>query len=203
MLRCMLRLLFLALVLVGCGGETRKLFHPEPSPTFTDDERKAVQAEIALLAKGKDPADIEASAIYSETVQKLTSRGSKHETQLIEALAGNPDWAVRMGVLEVLQSIGSKNCIEAVINATKDAAPLVALHANKLLEAMTGHRVIPVAGAPTSPEGLPPVPQRSADDLALDREEKLWTVWHQEYAKQLHATWQAWWKANRATVKVQ
>lgn len=202
----MLRLLCLPILILAftaCSDSSRALFNPEPAPEFKDDERKAVLAEIASLANGKDPADIEASAIYSEAVQKLTGRGSKIEPQLIEALAGDQDWAVRMGVVEALESVGTKACIDTLIIATKDPAPLVALRADKLLAAMTGHRVIPVAGAPTSAEGLPPVPKRSPDDLALDTDEKLWAAWHQEYAKLLHTTWLGWWKTNRGTVKIQ
>jgi hypothetical protein len=200
--RALLLAPLLLLVLAGCDPASRALFNPEPSPAFRDDERKAVDAEIRHLAKGKDPADIDASATYSETVQKLTGRGSKIEPALIEALAGNQDWAVRMGVIEVLESVGTKACIDAVIAATADPAPLVALHANTLLEAMTGHRVIPAAGSPPSAEGLPPVPKRDPGDLALDAEEKLWAAWQQQNGKLLNATWAAWWKANRATAKV-
>jgi len=203
MLRCLCFMTFMTVMLVSCGEDSRPLFNPDSSPTFKDDERKVVQAEIAMLAKGKDTSDIEASAIYSETVQKLTGRGSKIEPMLIEALAGDQDWAVRMGAAEVLQSVGTKNCIDVLIVATKDPAPLVALNADKLLSAMTDHRVIPKAGTAVSPEGLPPVPLRAADNLALDAEEKLWAVWHQEYSQVLHATWLAWWKANRGTVKIQ
>jgi len=203
MLRIVCGVTLVTVVLIGCGEETRPLFNPDPAPVFKDDDRKAVLAEIALLSKGKDTSDIEASAIYSETVQKLTGRGSKIEPLLIEALAGDQDWAVRMGAVEVLQSVGTKSCIDALIVATKDPAPLVALNADKLLSGMTDHRVIPKAGAAPSPEGLPPVPQREADNLALDAEEKLWAVWHQENSKLLYSTWLAWWKANRGTAKLQ
>ena len=203
MLRLLSFMTCMTVILIGCGEDSRPLFNPDPSPTFKDDERKVVQAEIALLANGKDPSDIEASATYSETVQKLTARGSKIEPMLIEALAGDQDWAVRMGTVEVLQSVGTKSCIDVLIVATKDPAPLVALNADKLLSAMTDHRVIPKAGAAVSPEGLPSVPLREADNLALDADEKIWAIWHQQNSKLLYSTWLEWWKANRGTVKIQ
>lgn len=190
------------LFVAGCDERTQELFNTETSKGFNDDERKAVRAEIDLLANGKDHSDIEASAIYSETVQKLTGRGSKIEPELIEALAGHQDWSVRMGVIEVLESVGTRACIEGVIAATKDPAPLVALRANKLIEAMTDHRVIPAAGQPAAANGLPPVPQRDPADLALDAEERIWATWHQQNGRLLHATWVEWWKANRGTVKI-
>ena len=198
-----LYLTFLACLFVtGCDERTKELFNTETSKGFSDDERKAVRGEIDQLANGKDHNDIEASALYSETVQKLTGRGSKIEPELIEALAGHQDWSVRMGVIEVLESIGTRACIDGVIAATKDPAPLVALRANKLVEAMTGHRVIPAAGQPVSPEGLSPVPQRDPAELALDAEERIWATWHQQNSRLLHATWLEWWKANRGTVKI-
>jgi hypothetical protein len=190
------------MLLAACGEKSSALFRAEPKGRFSDDERKEVRAEIATLAQGKDHSDIEASAAYSQGVEKLTSRGSKVEPELIEALAGNQDWAIRLGVIEVLESVGTKACIEALIEAIRDPAPLVALRANTLLETMTDHHVIPAAGSPPSPEGLPPVPRRKPEELALDAEEKLWSAWHREYGKLLHATWLDWWKANRGTVKV-
>jgi len=107
-----------------------------------------------------------------------------------------------MGVLEVLASVGTRACIEPVIAATKDSAALVALHANKLLEAMTDHRIIPV-GESGSAAPVPSVPARDPKVLDLDAEERIWASWHREHGHKLHEAWQAWWKANRgkATIK--
>jgi hypothetical protein len=187
---------------LGCDNPSNRVFEAEPRGTFSDEDRKAIQAEIDQLAKGKDPARIDDSAQYSEALTKLTARGSKVESQLIENLGSHPDWAVRMGIIEVLGSIGTRACVDSVIKATGDPAALVALNANKLLEALTDHKLIPGPGQPTSPEGLAPVPQRASTDLALDAEEKLWSMWHQANGRLLHDTWLAWWKANRGTVVI-
>ena len=182
---------------VGCGSKSSRLYDSPTKANFKDDDRKIIKAEIAQLAKGKDGNDIEGTATYSEAVNKLTGRGSKIEPQLIEALVGDNDWAVRMGVLEVLASVGTRACIEPVIGATKDSAALVALHANKLLEAMTDHRIIPAAGDPGSAAPVPAVPARDPKVLDLDAEERIWAEWHREHGTKLHDAWQAWWKTNR------
>ena len=186
-----------AMALGGCSSKSSRLYDSPTKATFKADERKAISAEIAKLAKGKDANDIEGTATYSEAVTQLTSRGSKIEPQLIEALVGDNDWAVRMGVLEVLASVGTRACIEPVIGATKDSAALVALHANKLLEAMTDHRIIPVTGEPGSAAPVPPVPARDPSVLDLDAEERIWAAWHRDHGQQLHDAWRDWWTANR------
>ena len=191
-----------ALAGAGCGGQSSRLYDSPTKSTFKVDERKAIADEIALLAKGKDGQDIDGTATYSEAVNTLTGRGSKIEPQLIEALVGDNDWAVRMGVLEVLASVGTRTCVEPVISATKDSAALVALHANKLLEAMTGHRIIPAAGEPGSAAPVPPVPARDPKVLDLDAEERIWAEWHREHGGKLHEAWQAWWKTNRGTAVI-
>lgn len=187
----------LNVALGGCSNSSSRLYDSPTKSSFKADERKAISAEIAKLAEGKDINDIEGTATYSEAINQLTSRGSKIEPQLIEALVGDNDWAVRMGVLEVLASVGTRACIEPVIGATKDPAALVALHANKLLEAMTSHRIIPAAGQPDSAAAVPPVPPRDPQVLDLDAEERIWAAWHREHGQKLHEAWQAWWKANR------
>jgi len=187
----------------GCASNPSSRLYDSPTKaTFKDDERKAVRAEIAKLAKGKDTNDIEATATYSEAVNQLTGRGSKIESELIEALVGDNDWAVRMGVLEVLASVGTRASIEPVIGATKDSAALVALHANKLLEAMTEHRIIPLAGEPGSAAPVPSVPARDPKVLDLDAEERIWATWHQQHGAKLHESWLAWWKTNRGKVAI-
>jgi hypothetical protein len=207
MLRTSFLLFAFVLVFVGvsggCSNPSERAYDNGSKIAFSDTELKEVQAEIAKLARGKSTEDIEGTAIYSEAVTDLTRRGSRIESTLIETLAGNPDWAIRMGVIEVLGSLGTRRCVDTVIAATGDVAPLVSLHANKLLEVMTNHRVIPEPGQETSAEGLPPVPQRSPDQIALNTEERLWAGWHQDNSKLLQATWKTWWKANRGTVDIQ
>lgn len=195
-------LVIAVLVAAGCSNRSSELFEDDGPRKFTADERKEVQREIEQLAKGKDVDDAAGSAAYTEAVDKLTARGSKTEPQLVEALAGHKDWAVRMGVVEVLESVGTRVCVDALVGATKDPHPLVVLRANKLLEKMLGHRIIPAAGEAVV-DGMPPVPARDPADLELDAEERIWAAWHREHAVRLHDRWLAWWKANRGTVKIQ
>jgi hypothetical protein len=196
----MARMLVLAmtLVLAGCGGDNGRdsVFDPHQPAQFKDDERKEIAGEIDDLASGKDPDDIEGSARYADAMAKLTSRGARIEPQLIEALGSHRDWAVRMGVVEILQSVGTRQCVEAVIKAIDDTHPLVALYANKLLEAMTSHRIIPTDTGAAAP--VPPVPRPATGD-PLDAEEKLWATWHAANGKRLREEWAQWWKENRGT----
>lgn len=190
-------------VLAACSNPSTRVFEDGGEQLeFSDTQRKAADAEIDRLGSGKDPDDIEGQARYSEAVTRLTGRGSKVEPQLIERLAVENDWAIRMGMIEVLGSVGTRRCIPVLIRCTNDPVPLVALHADKLLVGMTGHRVIPATGASTSSEGIPPVPQRGPDNLELDAEEKIWARWHAEHGTALQRAWEAWWKANRGTAEI-
>lgn len=187
----------------GCANKSNRVYDDGGRLEFSDAERKAVAKDADLLARGKDLSDIEGMAIYSETVAKLTNRGSSIEPQVIEILIAHGDWAVRKGLIEVLGSIGTRRSIDPLIAATDDREPLVALYAHKALQAMTGFHPIPAPGEPTGANGLPPVPQRSENDLELDAEERLWALWHHDHGKLLRQTWHEWWKANRGTVQIE
>lgn len=203
MLRDVLLFSGLVLLLSACSNPSTRVFEDGGEQLeFSDTQRKAADGEIDLLASGKDPDDIEGQARYSEAVTKLTGRGSKVEPQLIERLAVENDWAIRMGMIEVLGSVGTRRSIPALIRCTNDPVPLVALHADKLLEGMTGMRMIPPSGSSTSADGLPPVPQRGPDNLELDAEEKIWARWHAEHGIALQRAWEAWWKTNRGTAEI-
>lgn len=192
---------FLAvLALLSASCEERGLGAGTQTPAERERERKAIQADIAQLAHGKDHNDIEGSAKYSDAVAKLTSRGARIETDLIEALGGTEDWAVRMGTIEVLQSVGTKKSVDHIISALKDDHPLVGLYADRTLRGMLKHRVIPETG--TGPRGLEPLPARPANDVALDAEERIWAEWHRKHHVALHEAWKDWWAANREKTKV-
>lgn len=195
-------LLAMAVLLVssGCGDNRDVIFSTEPAANSAGD-REAMLADIANLAKGKDRKNPDNEHIYNRALDALIVRGSRIEPSLIEALGGSDDWAVRLGVVNVLKAIGTRRCVEPLMGALEDAQPLVALSANNLLSAMTKHMVIPAAGEPPR-DGLVAVPPRSETDLALDAEEKIWSTWHGQYRVALHAAWQAWWEANKTKVEV-
>jgi HEAT repeat protein len=189
----------LALLLAGCGDEREVVFSTDAPPAA--DDRPKILADIAALANSKDLLDAGKAANYHKAVDALIGRGSRIEPMLIEALGGNDDWGVRLGVIDVLKGVGTKRSIEPLMGALEDPQPLVALNADYLLRGMTKHSVIPAAGeAPR--DGLTPVPQRPATDLALDADEKLWAMWHHEHHVALHQAWSTWWQANKATVVV-
>jgi hypothetical protein len=173
------------------------------APAANGGQDAAVHAEIAELARGKDAKDDEGQAAHDEAVSKLSRRGSAVELTVIDALRSDPDWNVRLGCLEVLQSIGTKACIVHLIAALQDAEPLISLHANVTLQALTSHREIPAADAPIGQNGLPPVPRPRADQLEMDTEIKIWTAWLGEHHEALHAAWDQWWKSNREHVTIE
>jgi hypothetical protein len=106
-----------------------------------------------------------------------------------------------MGAVEVLASVGTRACVEPLVGATDDPQPLVALYANKLLEGLCSHRVIPAQGEAAG--ALPPVPRPDPHDLARDAEERQWTAWHRQHHAELREAWRTWWAANQAKVAIQ
>lgn len=194
-----LALLIAAALMSGCGEERDVVFSTDTPPPA--DDRPAILADIASLGHGKQISDPDHAAPYHRAVDALIARGARIEPMLIEALGGNNDWGVRLGVVEVLKAVGTRRSVEPLMGALEDPQPLVALNADFLLREMLKHSVIPAAGeAPR--DGLPPVPQRKPGDLALDADEKLWAAWHREHHAALHRAWRTWWDANRATVKI-
>ena len=192
-------MLVVGLFVCGCN-EQRDVVFSTDTPAAKDD-RPAILADIATLAHAKQSADPDHAAPYHRAVDSLISRGARIEPMLIEALGGNEDWGVRLGVVEVLKAMGTRASVEPLMGALEDPQPLVALNSERLLREMLKHEVIPAAGAEPR-DGLPPVPARPASDLALDADEKLWATWYREHHATLHRNWRTWWEANRATVKI-
>jgi len=174
----------------------------KPATTSTAAENAQLAAEIQKLAAGKDPDDEQGEIIHDDAVASLTARGSAIELSIVDAMRGNHDWNVRLGCVEILQSIGTKACVPHLIAALRDPEPLVAFTANSTLEALTKHDEIPAAGSNRTANGLPPVPVRKPEQLALDTELKIWSIWYRDNGKQLHDSWDQWWKANAERVRI-
>jgi HEAT repeat protein len=188
-------------VLSGCGEERTAAFDTS-GDKHQDDERVVMLATIKKLAAGKDLSKADNVVVYHKAIDDLIARGSTIETAICEALASDEDWGVRVGAVEVLKGIGTRASIETLLGALEDPQPLVGLNANYLLRELTKHSVIPTAGSPAA-NGLPPVPVRAVDDLALDAEEKLWASWYDQHKVTLHKVWREWWTANKAAVAIQ
>jgi HEAT repeat protein len=190
----------IALGLCGCGEEREVVFATDAPPVA--DDRQAVLTDIAALSNGKNLLEADKAQRYHTAVDALIARGSRIEPTLIEALGGNDDWAVRLGVVDVLKGVATRRSIEPLMGALEDPQPLVALNADHLLRALTKTSVIPAQGQPAV-NGLPPVPVRPANDLALDADEKIWAAWHQQHRVALHQAWRTWWQANQAQVVIE
>jgi len=119
---------------------------------------------------------------------------------LLEALRGSEFWGVRYGALDVLDAVGDRDCIEALIETLADEQPLVALKALYLLRHMTDHREIPEAGVAES--GLPAVPDPVAGD-PVDMHEQLWNIWHGQHGELLQKSWTYWWTQNKLKTSIE
>ncbi len=167
-------------------------------------EKGIVEAkkDIAELAKGKDPNDLQGSVEFDQARDRLIARGASIQSTLWEALKTSTDWSIRLGIVEVLQAIRTRPSTEPLIAVLNDPQPLVAMRADHALQFMYDHREIPKTGEPTGANGLPPVPVRAEDDFDRDADLRIWSEWHRANGKQLKVAWEAWWKANRETAVV-
>ncbi len=196
------QLLFVALFALGaCTDKEEPIFRAEQKPDVPREE-KDLNQQLADLSNGKDPSDPKASALYDQAIESLTRRGAVIETKLVDTLRRSDDWAVRLGCIEVLQSVGTRKCVDHLIAALLDDQSLVAFHADLTLRELTSHSEIPATGKPMGTNGLPSLPKRAATDLAMDAESKIWADYHAKYKRSLHDGWEAWWKANGATVGI-
>lgn len=189
-----------ALGLSGCG-EDDDIFRANPTP-YEDQAGKELSAEIANLASGGKMADPASSVAYDTAVQSLIMRGVKAETRVIDALRRDPDPHVRIGCIEVLRAIATKASIEHLIAVLDDSDPMVAWNADITLRVLCRTRMIPEAGQPPK-AGLPPVPLRAADDLAISADERIWSTWYATNKAELKAAWERWWADSKATFKLE
>jgi hypothetical protein len=184
-------------------SDTASAATPTASSTTSSAPLNAeISGEIAELAGGKNPDDEVGESKHDAAVSALTARGSAVELSMVDALHANADWNVRLGCIEVLQSVGTKACVAHLIFALRDSEPLVALRANYTLEALTKHNEIPAADAHTGANGLPPIPARPSSQLGMDVELKIWTTWYHEHGQALHDAWDAWWRGNSARISI-
>lgn len=194
--------LFGCLALGGCDEERQPLFTTTPE-SRGETERQTVFAEIALLANGKSEAtDAGASKAYDDAKSMLIARGSAIENELCESLAANTDWGVRLGCVEVLESVGTRICIPTIIAALDDPEPVVALYSSHMLSALCKHDEIPATGAASGSNGLPPLPAKSGKDAAIDTDMKSWSAWHQANHAALRKAWDTWWAQNKDKLKI-
>jgi HEAT repeat protein len=195
--------LVLGLLTNGCESERSqaKVEVDAAATTAADDQRSAIERDLDALAHGRDPNDAKESKLRDDAVRALIKRGSGIETALIDRLRRSDDWAVRLGIIEVLMATGTKASVDHLIVCLDDDEPLVALRANTTLQEMTQHAEIPAAGT-AGANGLPPVPVRPANDLAMDAELRQWSLWHREHRAALRQAWATWWSANRDEFKI-
>jgi len=192
----------LSLVLVACGERKPKGLYDVDDQGLSVDQQ-AILDRIDQLTAGKDRQDAEASKQFDAAIHELTLQGVSVETYLIEALVGHNDWAVRYGVIHVLDSIGTKACVPALITALSDEHALVSQKAMFTLRVLCQHREVPEVGAAIAEGALPPVPPRQTDDLRGDADLLIWEEWHELYRQQLRDAWQSWWDANRHKVTIE
>ncbi|MDA3962988.1 MAG: HEAT repeat domain-containing protein [Planctomycetota bacterium] len=190
-------------VLAGCTSvfdrESDGLF--EEGGPLSEEEQAEVKEQIANLSAAASPEDPDAEAVFNDAVQNLTLRGSSIEPLLIEALAGSEDWAIRYGVINVLDGVGTRSSVEPLIAVLDDNHYLVALKAMYLLRVICDHQEIPNEGV--SANGLPAVPPANPDDLDVDAWMKSWIRWHDKHGTALRETWAEWWRVHSGRVIIE
>ncbi len=195
------RILLPALALLALAGceDTRQdpVVAQSEAQTPVEQDQASIDALVAQLAKGRDPTDAKAAKAYDEAIRTLTDRGAAIEPALIDHLRRSDDWAVRLGLIEVLQATGSKACIEHLIAVLDDPQPLVAHRANATLEELCQHQEVP-----RKPGNGPLKPVPAPAGLALDAEERAWAAWHATNKDALKAAWGSWWDAHRDQVVI-
>ncbi len=203
-MRHRLPLLGLAILLLSTGCEERpkdQIIADPEGPAKAESQRQEMLKAINELAYGKDPANTEHSKRYDDARDRLIRRGSGIEHELIDELRRSDDWAVRYGLVEVLQATGTRACVPHLIAVLDDPEPLVAYMANQALVEMTKHSEIPGSGG-TAPNGLPPVPKRDPKNLDLDAEQQLWATWQRVHGGTLRSAWDGWWTTNKDEIAI-
>lgn len=190
-----------ATIVLACNPsrESKGLF--EDQGPLSEQEREEVAELIEQLATAKDLTDPDDEAAYRDAVQDLTLRGSGIEFLLIEALTEHEDWGVRYGVIHVLDSVGTRSCVEPLIATLADPSYLVGYKAMQTLRVFTEHREIPEEG--TAANGLSAVPPADPEDLDSESRFKPWIRWHRDHAADLRDAWLRWWKAEGAGVVIE
>ena len=182
----------LALVSTGCDERESKLALPQAETTPGIDQ-SGIDKDLAALGRGKDPQNSIEIAAYDEAVRRLIARGSAIEGPVIDALRRSSDWAVRLGCIEVLQGIGTRLCVDHLMEVLIDPEPIVSLRATTTLEELTKHREIPLDGEPVGANGLDPVPKRDPKDKAMDAELRIWAGWTKLHGSAHQKAWKDWW----------
>jgi len=192
--------LTLAACLVGgCTapeGEREALFDPDAAERL-ELRKDAEKASKRLASYKKADDDPAAEAQFYEAKDELTKMGAAIEPQLIEALNGDEDWAVRFGVINVLDSVGTKESIDSLIDALDDVHPQVAQKAMYTLRGLCDHQEVPEQGIRN---GLPAIPRGEADDL--DADYRAFIEWHRENGNLLHERWSTWWRENHGEIQL-
>jgi len=155
---------------------------------------------FAQLREGeRKDEDFEANVAFYDAVDKLIlmvdEQGTSIEPELIGELGATDSWAVRLGILHVLASIGTEKSVEPIMACILDPHPQVSHKAMYVLRGMTAHRIAPEEG---EDDGLPAVPASGEGDDAFSP----WARWHSRHGDELHARWTRWWKVHRDEVEI-
>ena len=188
------------IVLMCCAlfaCESRKGKHVDHLTAI--DEAK-VKEQIAILSEGSKADDADAEFRYNEARDGLIKMGTGVEPFILFEMKNGRDWSVRLGCIEVLDGIGTKKCVEPLIECLLDEHPLVAQKAMYSLRVFCGHRIVPDTDMPGAP--VPPIPQR-AENESFEKDYTIWVAWHEQNRKAFYRAWVEWWKANKGEVTVE
>ena len=202
--RMFLGMIASCLVVMGMNGCAQSAKRGEDMSPFNTDsyaaDEEEIKAEIQTLRQGKYMDDPSSSAVFDDAVLKLTARGTMCERYLIEALRGDEDWGVRYGVIHVIDSVGTKHSIPALIEALKDNHPLVAQKSMYTLRVFCDHQIVPEVGTEVEAGSLPPIPAPEANDFERDAEYRQFSKWWHQHKEALYQAWDAWYDQHQTDV---
>lgn len=198
----MLKLGVIALALLCLGGciERNGDGSPFAGESSLGAERGEVRRLVEQLAAAKTMReDVDAEVEYEEAKKALIDMGTGIQGILFEELAGNEDWGVRFGIVNVLSAIGNRRMVEPLIAVLDDPAPEVAWMAMQVLQVVCNHQIVPASEAEAVEGGLPPLPQSDGDGAS---QERLWHTWHALNSRQHRELWVTWWDENQHRVRI-
>lgn len=179
----------LGIIGVACGlsgcllGETRYEEEEAIYGRDHEDRGSVINELIVKLEAGKDLSQVGNEGTFYETVNELSLQGGEAEPYIIDALRTDPDWGIRLGCLHVLDGIGTKDALPAIVDAIDDPEPEVCLKATYTARGISGHKILETDAAPN----IPPLPETMGEQGMVDLQE-----WHLRYSKSLRTYWQQW-----------
>ena len=162
------------LCLVGCTPE------PVVRPGIPDPavEKQEVLEQVTILEVSGKKDDASSEVAVEQAVTNLIERGVRIEPQLIDTLSSTTSSAKRMGLIHVLNSIGTAASTEAMIGCLNDSDPKVVLMADVwLIKQHPSAKSIVETMVPPMPTDDSMESLKTYCSLHANRRQIAWSTW--------------------------